>query len=177
VAAWLSALIIAVVLGAIADLLALQGKSKLHETTPAGSRADHRKRKGGRAMGEEPSTSGSAVSVEARNPEKIREEIEATRQELGDTIEALAEKTRAQAKHTMEESNAYVSKKKDDLLGKKDDLLGKKDDLLGKKDDLLANAKETSPESLVSDGGPSALLGTQDPADLDTAVIGKDAPR
>ena len=89
-------------------------------------------------MGEEPSTSGSAVSVEARDPEKIRKEIEATRQELGDTIEALAEKTdvRAQAKHKMEESNAYISKKKDDLLGRKDD--------------LLAKARETSPESLVS---------------------------
>jgi Protein of unknown function (DUF3618) len=50
-------------------------------------------------MGEEPSTSGSAVSVEARDPEKIRKEIEATRYQLGDTIEALAEKTdvRAQA--------------------------------------------------------------------------------
>jgi hypothetical protein len=41
-------------------------------------------------MGEEPSTSGSAVNVEARDPEKIRKEIEATRHELGDTIEALA---------------------------------------------------------------------------------------
>jgi len=82
-------------------------------------------------MGEEPSTSGSAVSVEARDPESIRKEIEATRQELGDTIEALAEKTdvRAQAKHKIEACNAYLSKKKDDFRTK---------------------AKETSPESLVS---------------------------
>jgi Putative Actinobacterial Holin-X, holin superfamily III len=34
VSAWLSALIIALVLGAIAGLLALQGKSKMRETTP-----------------------------------------------------------------------------------------------------------------------------------------------
>jgi MFS family permease len=34
VAAWLSALIIALVLGAIAGLLALQGKSKMREATP-----------------------------------------------------------------------------------------------------------------------------------------------
>lgn len=78
-------------------------------------------------MGEEPSTSGSAVSGEARDPEEIRREIEATRQKLGDTIEALAEKTdlKAQAKHKIEETKAYFSEKTDGLLGKKDNLLGK----------------------------------------------------
>jgi uncharacterized protein YeaO (DUF488 family) len=105
-------------------------------------------------MGEEPSTSGSAVSVEARDPDKIRREMEATRQELGDTIQALAEKTdvRAQAKHKLEESNAYVSKKKDDLLGKKDD--------------LLAKARETSPESLVSAVHHAAHKARQNPIEL-----------
>ena len=41
-------------------------------------------------MGEDPRTAGPAV--EAKDPEQIREEIEATRQELGDTVEALAAK-------------------------------------------------------------------------------------
>jgi len=98
-------------------------------------------------MGEEPSTSGSAVSVEARDPNKIREEIEATRQELGDTIEALAEKTdlRAQARHKMEECNAYVSKKKDDLRAK---------------------ARETSPQSLVSAVRHAADQARENPVEL-----------
>jgi ElaB/YqjD/DUF883 family membrane-anchored ribosome-binding protein len=98
-------------------------------------------------MGQEPGTSGSAVSVEARDPDKIRREIEATRQELGDTIEALAEKTdlRAHAKHTMEESNAYVSKKKDDLLAK---------------------ARETSPQSLVSAVRHAANKARENPVEL-----------
>ena len=100
-------------------------------------------------MGEEPSKSGSAVSVEARDPDKIRKEIETTRQELGDTIEALAEETdvRAHAKRKMEESNAYVSKKKDDLLAK---------------------ARETSPESLVSAVQHAAHKARENPLELAT---------
>jgi hypothetical protein len=98
-------------------------------------------------MGEEPSTSGSAVSVEARDPDKIRKEIEATRQELGDTIEALAEKSdlRAHAKHKMEESNAYVSKKKDDLFAK---------------------ARKTSPHSLVLAVQHAAHKARENPVEL-----------
>jgi len=100
-------------------------------------------------MGEEPSTSGSAVSVEARDPDKIRKEIETTRQELGDTIEALAEETdvRAHAKRKMEESNAYISKKKDDVLAK---------------------AKETSPQSLVSAVQHAAHKARENPLELAT---------
>jgi ElaB/YqjD/DUF883 family membrane-anchored ribosome-binding protein len=102
-------------------------------------------------MGEEPSTSGSAVSVEARDPDKIRKEIEATRQELGDTIEALAEKSdlRAHAKHKMEESGAYVSKKKDDLFAK---------------------ARETSPQGLVLAVQRAAHKARENPIEL--AAIG-----
>jgi Protein of unknown function (DUF3618) len=105
-------------------------------------------------MGEEPSTSRPAVSVEARDPEQIRREIEATRQELGDTIEALAEKTdvRAQAKHKMVASHAYVIKKKDHLVGKKGD--------------LLAKAKETSPESLASAVGHAGHTARENPIEL-----------
>jgi len=100
-------------------------------------------------MGEEPSKSGSAVSVETRDPDKIRKEIETTRQELGDTIQALAEETdvRAHAKRKMEESNAYVSKKKDDLLAK---------------------AKETSPQSLVSAVQHAAHKARENPIELAT---------
>jgi len=98
-------------------------------------------------MGEEPSTSGSVVSVEARDPDKIRKEIEATRQELGDTIEALAEKTdlRAHARHKMQESSVYISKKKDGLLAK---------------------ARETSPQSLASAVQHAADKGRENPVEL-----------
>ena len=40
-------------------------------------------------MGEDPGTAGAPVT-EAKDPEQIRDEIEATRRELGDTVEALA---------------------------------------------------------------------------------------
>ena len=43
-------------------------------------------------MGEEPGTARASVTTESKDPEQIREEIEATRQELGDTVEALAAK-------------------------------------------------------------------------------------
>jgi Protein of unknown function (DUF3618) len=98
-------------------------------------------------MGHEPSTSGSAVSVAAGDPERIRKEIEATRQELGETIEALAERTdvRAHAKRVMEESHAYISKKTDDLLAK---------------------VRETSPESLVSAAHHAAGKARDNPIEL-----------
>jgi hypothetical protein len=43
---------------------------------------------------------GRAQVSEARDPEEIREEIEATREDLGETVEALAAKAdvKAQAK-------------------------------------------------------------------------------
>jgi hypothetical protein len=47
-------------------------------------------------MGEEPGTVGSPVEA-AKDPDQIREEIEATRRELGDTVEALAAKTDVKA--------------------------------------------------------------------------------
>ena len=43
-------------------------------------------------MGEEPGTVGAPVEG-SKDPEQIRDEIEATRRELGDTVEALAAKT------------------------------------------------------------------------------------
>ncbi len=47
-------------------------------------------------MGEEPGTVGAPVEG-SKDPEQIREEIEATRRELGDTVEALAAKTDVKA--------------------------------------------------------------------------------
>jgi type VI protein secretion system component VasF len=47
-------------------------------------------------MGQEPGTVGAALEA-AKDPEQIREEIEATRRELGDTVEALAAKADVKA--------------------------------------------------------------------------------
>jgi len=49
-------------------------------------------------MGQEPGTVGAPLELEAaKDPEQIREEIEATRRELGDTVEALAAKADVKA--------------------------------------------------------------------------------
>jgi type VI protein secretion system component VasF len=47
-------------------------------------------------MGEEPGTLGAPLEA-AKDPEQIREDIEATRRELGDTVEALAAKADVKA--------------------------------------------------------------------------------
>ena len=47
-------------------------------------------------MGEEPSTVGAPLEA-AKDPDQIREDIEATRRELGDTVEALAAKADVKA--------------------------------------------------------------------------------
>jgi ElaB/YqjD/DUF883 family membrane-anchored ribosome-binding protein len=108
-------------------------------------------------MGEEPSTSGPALSGSQepgpsadsgpRDPEQIREEIEATRQELGDTIEAMAEKTdvKAQAHHKLEETKASISEKKDELLGK---------------------ARQASPEGAVSAANQASQKARENPVPL-----------
>jgi hypothetical protein len=59
-------------------------------------------------MGEEPSTVGTPVT--SKDPEEIREEIEATRRELGDTVEALAAKAdvKAIAHEKVESAKASV---------------------------------------------------------------------
>ena len=107
-------------------------------------------------MGEEPSTSGPALSgsqepgqppAGSRDPEQIREEIEATRQELGDTIEALAEKTdvKAQAHHKLEETKASIHEKKDELLGK---------------------ARQASPDGAVSAANQASQKARENPVPL-----------
>src|SRR5947209_558193 len=70
-----------------------------------GTGASNGEREGGRAMGQDPGTGRTAMS-DTRDPEQLREEIEATREELGETVEALAEKTdvKAQAKRKLEDT-------------------------------------------------------------------------
>jgi Protein of unknown function (DUF3618) len=61
---------------------------------------------------------GSGES-EARSPEEIEADIEATREELGDTVEALAAKTdvKARAKEKVTETKETISEKVSDLGG------------------------------------------------------------
>ena len=47
-------------------------------------------------MGEEPGTASAPVT-DPKDPDQIREDIEATRRELGDTVEALVAKTDVKA--------------------------------------------------------------------------------
>jgi hypothetical protein len=60
-------------------------------------------------MGQEPGTVGAPVEA-AKDPEQIREEIEATRRELGDTVEALAAKAdvRAHVRQRVERTKASL---------------------------------------------------------------------
>jgi len=60
-------------------------------------------------MGEEPGTVGAPVKG-PKDPEQIREEIEATRRELGDTVEALAAKTdvKAHVRRRVERTRALL---------------------------------------------------------------------
>ena len=94
----------------------------------------------------------------AREPEEIRDEIEATRQELGDTIEALAEKTdvKAQANRKIEETKADARQKLEDVKEKGDELLGK--------------AKEAAPDSAVEAVGQVQQKARENPIAL--ALIG-----
>ena len=72
-------------------------------------------------MGEEPGTARTSLAdAAAKDPEQIREEIEATRQQLGDTVEALAAKAdvKARVKDRVQSTKESAAQKKDDLLGK-----------------------------------------------------------
>jgi ElaB/YqjD/DUF883 family membrane-anchored ribosome-binding protein len=101
-------------------------------------------------MGEDPSTSGTGVT-DARDPEQIKEQIEATREELGDTVESLAAKTdvKAQAKRRIEETKSSIAARKEELLGK---------------------AKQASPEAAVSAASGASQKARENP--LPVAVAG-----
>jgi ElaB/YqjD/DUF883 family membrane-anchored ribosome-binding protein len=94
----------------------------------------------------------------AREPDEIRDEIEATREELGETIEALAEKTdvKAQAQRKVEETKADARQKVEETKQKADDLLGK--------------AREASPETVVQAAGQAQQKARENPVPL--ALIG-----
>jgi ElaB/YqjD/DUF883 family membrane-anchored ribosome-binding protein len=70
-------------------------------------------------MGEDPGTAGAPVT-EAKDPDELREEIEATRREMGDTVEALAYKAdvKARVRDKIDSTKESAAQKKDDLMGK-----------------------------------------------------------
>ena len=102
-------------------------------------------------MGEDPGTAGSSVAAENKDPEQLREEIEATRQELGDTVEALAYKAdvKARVRDKIDATKESASQKKDDLLGK---------------------AREASPETVSSGATQATQKAKENP--LPVAAVG-----
>lgn len=101
-------------------------------------------------MGEDPGTAGAPVT-DAKDPDQIREEIEATRRELGDTVEALAYK--ADVKSRVREK---IGATKESAAQKKDDLMGK--------------AREASPDSVSSGATQATEVARQNPVPL--AAVG-----
>jgi ElaB/YqjD/DUF883 family membrane-anchored ribosome-binding protein len=101
-------------------------------------------------MGEDPGTAGAPVT-EAKDPDQLREEIEATRREMGDTVEALAYK--ADVKARMREK---IGATKESAAQKKDDLMGK--------------AREASPDSVSSGATQATTMARENP--LPVAAVG-----
>jgi ElaB/YqjD/DUF883 family membrane-anchored ribosome-binding protein len=102
-------------------------------------------------MGEDPGTVGTPVDGGSKDPEQIRDEIEATRREMGDTVEALAAK--ADVKTRMREK---VGATKESAAQKKDDLLGK--------------ARETSPQTVSSGAAQATQKAKENPVPV--AAVG-----
>ena len=95
-------------------------------------------------MGEDPGAAGASVAGDSRDPDQIREEIEATRQELGDTVEALAYKAdvKARVREKIESTKESATQKKDDLMGK---------------------AREASPETVSSGAAQATQKAKENP--------------
>ena len=95
-------------------------------------------------MGQEPGTARAPVAAESKDPEQIREEIEATRRELGDTVEALAAKAdvKARMREKIETTKESAAHKKDDLMGK---------------------AREVSPDTVTSGATQASQKAKQNP--------------
>jgi hypothetical protein len=102
-------------------------------------------------VGEEPGTPRASVEADDKDPEQIREEIEATRRELGDTVEALAAKAdvKARVHERIEATKESVAQKKDDLMGK---------------------AREASPDAVSSGASQATRKAKENP--LPVAAIG-----
>ena len=106
-------------------------------------------------MGEDPGTTGEPVTVgvgETKDPEQIRDEIEATRRELGDTVEALAYKADVKAR-----VREKIGATKDSAAHKKDDLMGK--------------AKGASPDSVASGATQVTQKAKENPVALGAAGV------
>lgn len=102
-------------------------------------------------MGQDEGAARASAVTENKDPEQIREEIEATRRELGDTVEALAYKA--------------------DVKGRVREKIGAtKESAAQKKDDLMGKARETSPDS-VSSGATQVTQKAKDNP-LPVAAIG-----
>ena len=103
-------------------------------------------------MGEDPGTAGAPVTVgETKDPDQIRDDIEATRRELGDTVEALAYKADVKAR-----VREKIGATKESAAHKKDDLMGK--------------ARDASPDSVSSGATQATEIARQNP--LPVAAIG-----
>jgi ElaB/YqjD/DUF883 family membrane-anchored ribosome-binding protein len=102
-------------------------------------------------MGEDPGTARASLATEGKDPEQIREEIEATRRELGDTVEALAAKAdvKARMREKIETTKESATHKKDDLMGK---------------------AREVSPDAVTSGATQATQKAKENP--LPVAAVG-----
>jgi ElaB/YqjD/DUF883 family membrane-anchored ribosome-binding protein len=98
-------------------------------------------------MGEDPGTARASVAAENKDPEQIRDEIEATRQELGDTVEALAGKTdvKARVRDKIDATKASAAEK-------------------------LGKARESSPDSVSSAATQATTTAKQNP--IPVAALG-----
>jgi Protein of unknown function (DUF3618) len=94
-------------------------------------------------MGQDPSRGGPKVT-DTQDPERIKEQIEATREELGDTVEALAAKTNVKTrfKRKIGETKASVADRKEKLLGR---------------------AEQASPDTAVSAASGVSRMAQQNP--------------
>jgi ElaB/YqjD/DUF883 family membrane-anchored ribosome-binding protein len=102
-------------------------------------------------MGQDEGAARASAVTESKDPEQIREEIEATRRELGDTVEALAYKADVKAR-----VREKIGATKESAAQKKDDLIGK--------------ARDASPDSVSSGATQATEVARKNP--LPVAAIG-----
>ena len=111
-------------------------------------------------MGEEPGTARASVTDDApKDPEQIREEIEATRQELGDTVEALAAK--ADVKARMREKIGATKESAAEKIGATKESAAEK----------LGKARESSPDNVSSAAAQATTTAKQNPIPLAAAGV------
>jgi ElaB/YqjD/DUF883 family membrane-anchored ribosome-binding protein len=101
-------------------------------------------------MGKKPRSAGSSVD-ESREPDEIRQDIEASREQLGDTAAALAQKAdvKTQAKQKVAQAKQSVASKKDEAVGQ---------------------AQQASPDAAMSAAGQASQKARENP--LPVAIAG-----